>query len=72
VDYGSKPSWLLIKHRDAFAANMDADAFLDPRTDRPLPKAKRRAVAEALTERNRAKTRKPASRSTPNASRRTG
>ena len=46
--YGSKPSWLLIKHRDAFAAAIDADAFVDPATDRPISRAKRRAVWKNL------------------------
>ena len=39
-----KPQWLLIKHRDAYSGAREADDFLDPITDRPLPKAARRGV----------------------------
>jgi len=46
--YGSKPSWLLIKHRDEFAADLDADAFVDPATERPISRTKRRAVWKNL------------------------
>jgi len=58
--YGAKPSWLLIKHRDAFAAELDADAFIDPDTDRPIPRARRRAVWKNLAQPScAAKSRKP-------------
>lgn len=39
---GGKPAWLLIKHRDEYAGAREADDFVDPKTDRPLPPAKRR------------------------------
>ncbi len=35
---GSKQQWLLIKHRDEFAAALEADDFVDPKTDRPATK----------------------------------
>ncbi len=41
---GSRNQWLLIKHRDEFAGPRDADDFVDPKTDRPLPLAKRRKI----------------------------
>ena len=41
---GRRYQWLLIKHRDAFAGDREADDFVDPKTDRPLPLAKRRAA----------------------------
>lgn len=40
----SKPQWLLIKHRDAYAGPREADDFVDPRSDRPLPLRERRKV----------------------------
>ncbi|WP_440224508.1 DNA ligase D [Dokdonella sp. MW10] len=39
---GSKQQWLLIKHRDAYSGPRDADAFVDPKTDRPISLAKRK------------------------------
>jgi bifunctional non-homologous end joining protein LigD len=41
---GKKPQWLLIKHRDAYAGKREADDFVDPRSDRPLPLRERRKV----------------------------
>lgn len=41
---GSRTQWLLIKHHDAYAGDRDADAFVDPETDRPIPLARRRKV----------------------------
>jgi len=41
---GTKQQWLLIKHQDEFAGDRDANAFVDPKTDRPISKAKRKAV----------------------------
>ncbi|MEO8671339.1 MAG: DNA ligase D [Tahibacter sp.] len=41
---GAKNQWLLIKHRDAFADARDANAFVDPRTDRPISAALRRKI----------------------------
>jgi bifunctional non-homologous end joining protein LigD len=35
---GSKQQWLLIKHRDEFAAALEADDFVDAKTDRPAAK----------------------------------
>ncbi|QBB70162.1 DNA ligase D [Pseudolysobacter antarcticus] len=39
---GKKNQWLLIKHRDEYANERDADAFVDPKTDRPISLTKRR------------------------------
>ena len=39
---GSRHQWLLIKHRDEYAGPREADDFVDPSTDRPVPKAQRR------------------------------
>ncbi|WP_440223979.1 DNA ligase D [Dokdonella sp. MW10] len=39
---GGRQQWLLIKHDDAYAGPREADDFVDPRTDRPWPLAKRR------------------------------
>ncbi|HVH34981.1 MAG TPA: DNA ligase D [Tahibacter sp.] len=39
---GRQQQWLLIKHRDEYAGAKEADDFVDPKTDRPWPKAKRR------------------------------
>lgn len=39
---GKRQQWLLIKHRDAFANDRDANDFVDPATDRPLPLSERR------------------------------
>lgn len=47
----SKPQWLLIKHRDEFAGEREADDFVDPNTDRPLPIAQRRATWKHLEKR---------------------
>ncbi|HEY6943130.1 DNA ligase D [Dokdonella sp.] len=41
---GAKPQWLLIKHRDAYAGEREADDFVDPRSDRPLAPRERRKV----------------------------
>jgi len=43
----NKPQWLLIKHRDEYAGPREADDFVDPGTDRPLPKAARRKAWDA-------------------------
>ena len=42
---GARNQWLLIKHRDEFAEECEADVFVDARTDRPLSKAARRRMA---------------------------
>lgn len=44
----SKPQWLLIKHRDEYAGPREADDFVDPRSDRPLPLRERRKVWKEL------------------------
>jgi bifunctional non-homologous end joining protein LigD len=41
---GNKPQWLLIKHRDDYAGPREADDFVDPDSDRPLPLRERKAV----------------------------
>ena len=41
---GSKNQWLLIKHQDEYASPRDANAFVDPNTDRPISLKARRAV----------------------------
>ncbi|UXI69863.1 DNA ligase D [Tahibacter amnicola] len=46
-----KPQWLLIKHRDEFAGAKEADDYVDPETDRPLP----RRTATTKTARSRRK-----------------
>jgi bifunctional non-homologous end joining protein LigD len=61
-NFGRKPSWLLIKHRDEFAAEVDADAFVDPRTDRPYPASRRAAVRARVVRSKAATPRKPAKR----------
>lgn len=58
--YGKKPSWLLIKHRDEFAMTLDADDFVDSRTDRPLSRAKRKAIWSKATPARSALVRRPA------------
>jgi len=68
---GSKQQWLLIKHRDEFAAALEADDFVDPKTDRPAAKtAAREKTARKKTAVSRAAaieptaTQKPATRPT--------
>lgn len=39
---GKQQQWLLIKHRDEYAGAKEANDFVDPATDRPWSKAKRR------------------------------
>ncbi|HWU51356.1 MAG TPA: DNA polymerase ligase N-terminal domain-containing protein, partial [Tahibacter sp.] len=52
---GKQQQWLLIKHRDEYAGAKEADDFVDPKTDRPWPKAKRRkAWPEPAAPRQRA------------------
>jgi bifunctional non-homologous end joining protein LigD len=46
---GKRQQWLLIKHRDDFAQDREADDFVDPVTDRPLSKAKRRKTGSRAT-----------------------
>ena len=41
---GAKNQWLLIKHQDEYAGPRDANAFVDPKTDRPISRAKRKLV----------------------------
>lgn len=41
---GSKQQWLLIKHADEYAGPRNADDFLDPATDRPIPLARRKST----------------------------
>lgn len=41
---GVKNQWLLIKHKDEYAGERDANAFVDPKTDRPISLAKRKAT----------------------------
>ncbi len=41
---GAKNQWLLIKHEDEFAGPRDANAFVDPNTDRPISLKARRAT----------------------------
>lgn len=60
----TKPQWLLIKQRDAYAGKNEADDFVDPNTDRPLPKIARRKVwriAESTTVSSRKRSRKATS-----------
>lgn len=40
----AKPQWLLIKHRDEFAGEREANDFVDAKTDRPISLAKRQAT----------------------------
>ncbi len=53
---GSKQQWLLIKHRDEFAASGEADDFLDAKTDRPKNEQKRHATASAEQKLTKKKT----------------
>lgn len=39
---GNRQQWLLIKHRDEYAGDKQADDFVDAKTDRPIAKAARR------------------------------
>jgi bifunctional non-homologous end joining protein LigD len=39
---GTRNQWLLIKHRDEFAHDRDANDFVDAKTDRPISLARRR------------------------------
>lgn len=41
---GKRQQWLLIKHADSYANERDANAFVDPKTDRPISRAARRKV----------------------------
>ena len=41
---GKRQQWLLIKHRDDYSGERDADDFVDPETDRPIAVAKRRRI----------------------------
>ncbi|HUD40799.1 MAG TPA: DNA ligase D [Dokdonella sp.] len=41
---GSQQQWLLIKHDDAYAGDRDVNAFVDPKTDRPIALTRRRKV----------------------------
>lgn len=61
---GNKQQWLLIKHHDEFAGEREADDFVDPSGDRPIPLAARRKVWEATTART---PRNSASRTQPAA-----
>lgn len=45
---GSKQQWLLIKHRDEFADQGEADDFLDAETDRPRAAKAARKIASKL------------------------
>lgn len=50
----SKQQWLLIKHRDKFTDERDADDFVDPSNDRPISVAARRqAWKSSLTKATR-------------------
>jgi bifunctional non-homologous end joining protein LigD len=49
---GSRHQWLLIKHRDEYAGHREADDFVDPSTDRPISKAKRRKTWSKSSETN--------------------
>jgi bifunctional non-homologous end joining protein LigD len=63
---GSKQQWLLIKHRDAFAAALEADNFVDPKTDRPAAKtAARKKTATKKTAVSRAAAVAPTATQTP-------
>ena len=50
---GKRQQWLLIKHADDYANERDANAFVDPKTDRPISRAARRKIwpAEAAAPR---------------------
>ncbi|MDC8014489.1 DNA ligase D [Tahibacter soli] len=41
---GRQQQWLLIKHDDEYAGKREADDYVDAKTDRPLPKTRRRRV----------------------------
>ena len=41
---GNRQQWLLIKHRDDYASEKEANDFVDAKTDRPIPRAARRKV----------------------------
>jgi bifunctional non-homologous end joining protein LigD len=47
---GKRQQWLLIKHADGYANARDANAFVDPKTDRPISRAARRKVWPAAME----------------------
>jgi len=55
----AKPQWLLIKHRDDFAGPREADDFVDPATDRPLPAAERARTWSGVKTAARAKPAAP-------------
>ncbi|TDR44099.1 ATP-dependent DNA ligase LigD phosphoesterase module /ATP-dependent DNA ligase LigD polymerase module [Tahibacter aquaticus] len=44
-----KPQWLLIKHRDSYAGPREADDFVDPHSDRPIPLHERKSVWKETT-----------------------
>ena len=46
---GSKQQWLLIKHADEYAGPRDVNAFVDPKTDRPISLAQRRKTWKSVT-----------------------
>ena len=46
---GKRQQWLLIKHRDEFAGVRDVNDFVDPKTDRPVSLAERRATWKGAT-----------------------
>jgi bifunctional non-homologous end joining protein LigD len=63
---GSKQQWLLIKHRDEFAAALEADDFVDPKTDRPAAKtATQKKTAKKKTAVSRAASIPPIATQTP-------
>lgn len=63
---GSKQQWLLIKHQDEFAGERDANAFVDPKSDRPISLTKRKATWPKSKDRDKSPA--PATRRTASAS----
>lgn len=47
----AKQQWLLIKHQDDYARPCDANEFVDPETDRPLPLNQRKKIWSKITPR---------------------
>jgi bifunctional non-homologous end joining protein LigD len=62
---GTKQQWLLIKHRDEFATEKEADDFVDPATDRPVQKTAGAKTARKSTALRVAPKRKTAAVRTP-------
>ncbi|MGB4859809.1 MAG: DNA ligase D [Dokdonella sp.] len=64
---GSKQQWLLIKHRDEFAKDGEADDFVDAETDRPRATKAAQTTASKLKQSATAPERKTTKKSEPPA-----